>query len=257
MTRQLICTTAIGVMLLGPFTAAAPGQGRQSTPFDSAQGRPATPRAAAPIDLTGTWVSVVTEDWRWRMRTPPKGDFTSLPLTEAAITVANAWDPARDAAAGEQCRGYGAPALMRLPGRIRVGWENDTSLKVETEAGTQTRLFHFTRPEPAGKPGWQGTSVATWEAPGRGGAPRGGSLRVTTTNLRPGYLRKNGVPYSTNARLTEYYTVITDATTKDTWLIVTTMVEDPEYLSVPRFVTSSHFKKADGSVWMPTPCKAD
>jgi hypothetical protein len=258
MTRQLVCATAIGVMSLALFTAAAPGQGRQGTPFDSAQGRPATPRAAAPIDLTGTWVSVVTEDWRWRMRTPPKGDFTSLPLTEAAITVANAWDPARDAAAGEQCRGYGAPAVMRLPGRIRVGWENDTTLNVETEAGTQTRLFRFTRPEPAGKPGWQGTSVASWEAPGRrGGAPRGGSLRVTTTNLRPGYLRKNGVPYSAHARLTEYYTVITDATTKDTWLIVTTMVEDPQYLSVPRFVTSSHFKKADGSVWKPTPCKAD
>lgn len=257
MTRPLVCTASIAVLLLGPFTAAAPAQGRQGGPLDSTRGGPVSPRAAAPIDLTGTWVSVVTEDWRWRMRTPPKGDVASLPLTDAAIKVANAWDPARDAAAGDQCRGYGAPAVMRLPGRIRVSWDNDTTLKVETEAGTQTRLFHFTRPEPPGKPAWQGTSVASWEGTGRrGGAPRGGSLRVTTTNLRPGYLRKNGVPYSASARLTEYYNLITDATTKDTWLVVTTMVEDPQYLSVPRFVTSSHFKKADASVWMPSPCEA-
>jgi hypothetical protein len=228
------------------------GQGR------GRQGGSPSSRAAAPIDLTGMWVSVVTEDWRWRMRTPPKGDLASLPLTEAAIKAANAWDPARDTAAGEQCRGYGAPAVMRLPGRIRISWENDNTLEIETEAGAQTRLFHFTRPEVPGKPTWQGTSVANWETAGRrGGGARAGSLRVVTNNLRPGYLRKNGVPYSANAQLTEYYNVVTDDTTKDTWLIVTTMVEDPQYLSVPRFVTSSHFKRVDAAGWMPTPCQAE
>lgn len=228
------------------------GQGR------GRQGGPPSPRAAAPIDLTGTWVSVVTEDWRWRMRTPPKGDLASLPLTEAAVKVANAWDPARDTAAGEQCRGYGAPAVMRLPGRVRVSWETDTTLKIETEAGTQTRFFHFARPDAPGKPTWQGTSSANWEMAGRrGGAARAGSLRVVTTNLRPGYLRKNGVPYSANAQLTEHYNVVTDDTTKDTWLVVTTMVEDPQYLTVPQYVTSSHFKKVDAAAWMPTPCQAE
>lgn len=254
-TRLGSVLAAIGLLLVltGPAAWAQAGAGR------GRQGGPATPRAAAPVDLTGTWVSVVTEDWRWRMRTPPKGDFASLPLTEAAIKAANAWDPARDAAAGEQCRGYGAPAVMRLPGRIRVAWEGDSTLKVETEAGTQTRLFHFTRPESPGKPGWQGISVASWEAAGgrRGGAPRGGALRVVTGHLRPGYLRKNGVPYSANAQLTEYYNVVADETTQDTWLIVTAMVEDAQYLSVPRFVTSSHFKKVDAAVWMPTPCEAE
>jgi hypothetical protein len=222
------------------------------------QGDPASPRAAAPIDLTGTWVSVVTEDWRWRMRTPPKGDFASLPLTDAAVKLANAWDPARDAAAGEQCRGYGAPAIMRLPGRIRIGWENDATLKVDTEAGTQTRRFYFVRPSQSGAASWQGTSIASWQmAGGRGGgSPRGGSLRVVTANLRPGYLRKNGVPYSADAQVTEFYNVVTDATSGDTWLFVTTMVEDPQYLSAPRYVTSSHFKKADGTTWNPTPCEA-
>jgi hypothetical protein len=223
------------------------------------QGVTATARGAAPVDLTGMWVSVVTEDWRWRMRTPPKGDYASLPLTAAARKVADGWDPAKDTAAGEQCRAYGAAAIMRVPGRVRIGWRNDTTLRVETEAGTQTRLFAF-GPVEKGAPSWQGTSAANWQPAGGGrrggGAPRGGSLRVVTTNLRPGYLRKNGVPYSANARVTEFFNR-TSEPNGDSWLIVTTMVEDPEYLNT-RFVTSSHFKKVpDGLAWRPTPCTAD
>jgi hypothetical protein len=204
------------------------------------------------------WVSIVTEDWRWRMRTPPKGDYASLPLTDAAIKVANSWDPARDAAAGEQCRPFGGAAIMRVPGRIRVSWNDDTTLKVETEAGTQTRSFVFGAPQ-AGEPSWQGVSVASWQVAGGGGRrgggpPRGGSLRVVTTNLKPGYLRRNGVPYSANARVTEYFNRVNEEN-GDSWLIVTTIVEDPQYLNA-RFVTSSHFKKApDDSPWRPTPCE--
>jgi hypothetical protein len=247
---RLAAAAVCAVLLVPPVVAGAQGrQGRGG----------ASPRAAAPVDLVGTWVSVVTEDWRWRMRTPPKGDVASLPLTDAAIKAATAWDPARDAAAGEQCRGYGAPAIMRLPGRIRISWQNETALRVETEAGTQTRLFSFGSASPPGPPSWQGTSIASWQFAGsrRGGAaPRGGSLRVVTTNLRSGYLRKNGVPYSSGAQLTEFYNVFSDETTNDTWLVVTTMVEDAQYLSVPRYVTSSHFKKVDGTDWTPTPCDA-
>ena len=246
--RRCAVAWLIALVLLSP--RAGHPQGRQGA---------VSARAAAPIDLTGTWTSVVTEDWRWRMRTPPKGDYASLPLTEAAVKTATAWDPDRDAAAGEQCRGYGAPAVMRLPGRIRIAWENDATLRVDTEAGTQTRRFQFGGSAAAGAPSWQGSSVAVWEPAGgrRGrGAATGGSLRVVTRNLRPGYLRKNGVPYSTDVVLTEHYNVITDDTTNDTWLIVTTMVEDPQYLSVPRYVTSSHFKKVAAGAWTPAPCQA-
>ena len=226
------------------------------------RGAPATPRAAAPVDITGLWVSVVTEDWRWRMRTPPKGDYASVPLNAAATKVADSWDPAQDTAAGEQCRPYGAAAIMRMPGRVRISWNDDNTLKVETEAGAQTRLLQFSAPAQAAAPSWQGTSVANWQMAGGGGnrrgggpPPRGGSLRVVTTNMRPGYLRKNGVPYSANARLTEYINRTTEPN-GDSWLIVTTLVEDPQFLT-SRFVTSSHFKKvADGSAWTPTPCSA-
>ena len=232
-------------------------------------GAPPTARAGAVVDLTGVWVSVVTEDWRWRMRTPPPKDYASLPLTPSAVKIADAWSPAMDIAAGEQCRGYGAAAVMRLPGRVRIGWESDATLTVETEAGTQTRRFNFLSPAdaaakvdaaPREKPSWQGISVANWQPAGggagrRGGSAvtRGGSLRVITTNLRPGYLRRNGVPYGPNARVTEYYNR-TNEPNGDSWLVVTTIVEDADNLTA-RFVTSSHFKKVpDDSPWSPEPC---
>lgn len=261
---------ALAAALLVAAAVGLSAQGRQGAPpappFGVAQGAPSDSRgarAAAPVDVTGLWVSVVTEDWRWRMRTPPKGDYASLPLTPAATKVADAWDPAKDTVAGEQCRAYGAAAIMRVPGRVRISWENDTTLKIETEAGTQTRILNFTAPAQRVEPTWQGTSVANWQVAGGGGgrrggaaAPaRGGSLRVITTNMRPGYLRKNGVPYSANARLTEYINRVNEAN-GDSWLIVTTLVEDPQYLNA-RFVTSTHFKKVpDASAWSPTPCSA-
>ena len=244
----------VGGWELGVGSSPAAAQGR-----GGGGGAAASARANAAVDLTGTWVSLVTEDWRWRMRTPPKGDYASLPLTPAATKVADAWDPARDTAAGEQCRGYGAPAIMRLPGRIRIGWENDTTLKVETEAGTQTRRFHFGQPPAQATPDWQGVSAAAWIGGGGGrrggGAPRAGALRVVTTKARPGYVRKNGVPYSADARVTEHFHRI-DHADGDSWLVVTTLLEDPQYFNT-HFQVSSHFKKVpDGSGWDPKPCEA-
>jgi hypothetical protein len=250
------------------FSACLPfGMRAQAPPAARA---PASPKDAAPIDLTGYWVSIVTEDWRYRMLTPAKGDYSSVPLNPAGRKLADAWDPAKDEQAGNQCKAYGAPAIMRIPGRVHVSWDNATTLKVETDAGTQARLFHFGS-ESAKKPdpSWQGYSSALWQptgggrtfAPGGPGALRqleggeGGSLKVITTSLREGYLRKNGVPYSSNATVTEYYSRADEAN-GDSWLIVTTVVTDPTYLNVP-FLTSTHFKKqADAKGWDPSPCSA-
>jgi hypothetical protein len=224
-------------------------------------GPPATPRAAAPFDLSGNWVSVVTEDWRWRMVIPKKGDYTGVPLNPEGRKVADTWDPSKMAADG--CKPYGAPALMRVPGRLRVAWENDTTLKIETDAGQQTRLLRFgaNLPVPAAR-SWQGHSVAEWQRiiqPGGQGvslqqaAPRVGALKVITTSVRAGFLRKNGVPYSENTVMTEYFDRLS-AYGADL-LTVLTILEDPQYLNQP-FVTSTHFKReADASKWMPTPCE--
>jgi hypothetical protein len=220
---------------------------------------PPSPKDAAPIDLSGNWVSIVSEDWRWRMVTPAKGDYASIPLTPAAQKIADSWDPAKDEQAGEQCRSYGAAAIMRVPGRLRVSWQDDNTLKVETDAGMQTRLLHFGLWKPdQGPPGWQGDSVASWETPrvarGANNPPKFGNLKIVTTRMRPGYLRKNGVPYSADAKVTEYWDLHKDAS--GDWLVVTTMVDDPLYLQM-QFVTTSNFKREqDGSKWDSTPCSA-
>jgi hypothetical protein len=220
------------------------------------RGAPPAPREAAAIDLTGYWVSVVTEDWKTRMVTPKKGFYTGLPLNAEGRRVADTWDPAKDEAAGEQCRSYGAANIMRVPGRLHITWENDNTLRIDTDAGTQTRLFHFGGgTQAAGERSWQGYSVAEWQfGPERRGG-RGGSLRVTTSNLRPGYVRKNGAPYSQNAIVTEYYDVNT-LPNGDQFLTVTTKVDDPAYFTRP-YLTSTDFKKLpDASGWNPIPCSA-
>jgi hypothetical protein len=244
-----VVAAAAMLTLAVPFQGQGQGKGKGKQASQS-------PKQAAAIDLTGNWVSVVTEDWRFRMVTPPKGEFGGVPLNAEGRRVANAWDPAKDEAAGEQCRAYGAAAVMRVPGRLRIGWDNDTTLRIETEAGSQTRLFRFGGQASAGEPSWQGNSVAEWEfaAPAKG-QPRTGNLKVVTTGLRPGYLRKNGVPHSANALVAEYYDRHT-APNGDSWLVVTTEVKDPQYLTTP-FITSTHFKKLpDNSPWKPEPCSA-
>jgi hypothetical protein len=242
------------------------------------------------------------------MKVPDKGDVSSIPFTndQAKRAVLQAWDPAKDEAEGNQCKAYGAAAIMRVPTRVHISWDSDNVLKVETDAGMQTRLFRFGAPAeaPAGERTWQGASVAEWEpipaaggrggrgggggglaggfpgGPGGGGLPGGpgaggnglaappavndapppsgpalrGDLKVVTANLKPGYLRKNGVPYGDKTTVTEYFNR-TPETYGITYMVVTTVVEDPEYLTGP-FITSSHFKKLPdtNNGWDPQPC---
>jgi hypothetical protein len=219
------------------------------------RGGPALPvgsaRDAAVIDLTGYWVSAVTEDWKFRMVTPNPGEYGGIPLSAEGRRVANTWDPAADEARGEACKSYAAPAIMRVPGRLHVTWQDGDTLSIETDAGTQTRLFRFgAQPSPTGAPTWQGHSVAEWQRSAAGG----GTMRVVTTGLRAGYVRKNGVPYSENAVLTEYYD-LHGAPNGDSWLVITTIVEDSMFNGP--FVTSTNFKKLpDDMGWNPTQCSA-
>jgi len=220
-------------------------------------------QAGAGEDLTGYWVSLVTEDWRWRMMTPPKGDYPSIPLNAEGKRVADAWDPSKETA-DDRCKAYGAGNIMRVPTRLHITWDNENMLKVETDAGQQTRRFSFgQRPAiasaSASDGGLQGVSVSTWEYAGGRGPREGGpvpkaQLKVVTTGMRPGYLQRNGVPYSGNASVTEYFSR-DDESNGDAYLIVTTIVEDPQYLNT-RYARSSHFKReADGSKWKPSPCE--
>jgi len=240
-------TSIVALILAGLAQTPASAQGRGG-------GAPPSARASAPIDLTGYWVAVVNEDWRYRMVTPAQGDYQGVPLTPAARKIADSWDPAKEAASGDLCKAYGAPAILRVPGRLHITWQDDTTLKLETDAGQQTRLFHFGNwKSPGGPKTLQGDSVAEWEGGGRGATD--GSMKVTTTNLKAGFLRKNGVPYSENTSVTEYYEVVAQPDGSPL-LMVTISTTDPEYLRTP-FVISSQFKKEPNEAkWKPSACSA-
>jgi len=218
---------------------------------------PAAARTAAPVDLTGYWVSIVTEDWIERMApdSPPSG------------VIRGGRGGGRGAApppAGEQCRVYAAGGSMRVPGRLNITWADDNTLKVDMDAGTQTRLFRFGAPAlAAGTPkSLQGYSVATWEAGGggrgggRGGgggapaAPRWGSLNVVTTNMSGGYLLSSRQAYSENAVLTEYFTKHSDFGVE--YLTVTAQLVDG---GQTRIVSSTFKKEPNGSKFSPSGCE--
>jgi hypothetical protein len=267
------------------------GQGRGGAP-------PQTARQAAPVDLTGTWVSIVSEDWRWRMVTPPKGDVSSIPVNGEARKVAASWNLETDNSSGNQCKAFGIGGIIRQPGRLRISWQDDQTLKLEFDAGTQTRVLNFdrTKTAPAEKT-WQGFSLAQWEGAGvgrgtgladgrpdprvtggglldrgvpgggggglRGGPPprqqaqieRGGDLRIVTTNFREGYLRKNGVPYSEQASITEYFHRLPTHPNGDSWLHVITIIEDPKYLAQPFYTSTSFRLEPNDAKFKPSGCE--
>ena len=163
--------TASAALLLG----AALGLGAQAPQQPAAP--PPTPKAAAPIDLTGYWVSVVTEDWRWRMIVPPKGDYTSVPLNPAGPESSGRLGSHRIASDG--CKPFGAAAIMRVPGRVHITWDSDTVLKIETDAGRRRDSSSSTNrrnrrlsargratPLPSGKP-WAGGAADAAPPPHR------------------------------------------------------------------------------------------
>ncbi|HEY1240220.1 MAG TPA: hypothetical protein VGF16_06665 [Bryobacteraceae bacterium] len=245
----------VALALAAPLMVQAQGRGGPAGP-------PRSGKAAAPIDITGYWVSMIVDEWRFRVD-PQKGDILYLPLNPAARQVAAAWDPAKDEADGNQCKAYGAVGVMQRPGRLHITWQDENTLKVEADSGTQTRILHFGMGEaPGGEPSWQGYSVASWQVPGVGRGrgsipvpPRNGTLKVMTSKLRAGYIRKNGVPYSDKATLTEEINLLAGAQS-DSYIIDTAMLNDPTYLTQP-FVRSYQFKKQpDASGWEPTPCYA-
>jgi hypothetical protein len=231
------------------------GGGQRGGPGGPPPG-PQNAKTAAPVDLTGYWVSIVTEDWIERMSpdSPPSGTGGARGLTRGAAPA-----PPPN---GEQCRVYGAGGSMRVPTRLHITWSDDNTLKVEMDAGTQTRLLHFGQNTPIpNEKTLQGYSIAAWETGARGGgrggfggpapaAPRWGSLNVTTTNMTSGYLLSSRSAYSDNAVLTEYFSRHSDF--GQDYVTVTAQLQDGPQTRV----TSSTFKREpDGSKFSPGPCE--
>lgn len=262
-----------------------------------------TAKSMAPIDLTGYWTAVVTEDWHIRMLPPVKGDFGAgvagtienpgvgfigagpnpsdrgnIPYNIPGAQAAMKWDPAKDEAEGNACKAYGAPGIMRQATHLRISWQDDNTLKIEADAGTQTRLVHFSPPvtegrldysnatlyparppklePPAGtEPSAQGYSMAQWTIMGGAGTviERGGNLKVVTSRLKPGYYWRNGMPYTANISMTEYFRTM-ELPDGSRWIRYTQIADDPEYLTQPWVVNYAFKKLPDGSKWNPSPC---
>jgi len=248
---RLVCVA--GVMCV--TGASVTGVAQRGAAPAGAAAPAASASSAAPFDLTGYWVSIVSDEWRYRMLTPPKGSVDFVPVTDEGRRVTQAWDPARDRANGDQCKAYGPAGVMRLPSRLHITWQDPSTLRIDIDTGTQTRLLRFQAASFSNvPPSLQGFSAARWvpTGPPQAGGEAAGQLQVVTTRMRPGYIRKNGVPYSANARLTEYFVVLEAGAT---YLAVTTMVEDPQYLAQPWVRTSQFRKQPDGAGWNPTPCE--
>jgi hypothetical protein len=247
----LLAATALLVAALVSAGVAAQPPGAADT---------RSPRERALFDLTGQWVAVVTEDWRWRMVTPQIGDTASVPLNPRGRTAAAEWSLERDRAEGSLCKAFGLPGLMRQPTRVRIDWEDDDTLELQFDAGRQVRKLEFA-PVAVAAPSLQGHSEARWfrQTQSRGvfGArtpPGGGTLVVRTTQLTEGYLRPNGVPYSAGATVKEYFTTFTLPGDGGTWLVVTMVVDDPQYLTTEMLVSSQFKKETSRGGWNPRPC---
>lgn len=268
-------------LVMSALSTSATAQSASSPPNSAAPLGGLTAKDFAQYDITGYWVSVVTEDWIYRMAVPPKGDWGGIPLNEAGRKIALEWKPMSKDSVSDACDAYGAPAIVRRPGRIHIQWKDTNTLELHFEAGNQTRLLHFAsflfgygfgtsappdsllrfRP-PDEASTLQGHSVAAWAKDAQTSgisalagtdwqdpplADDGGSLFVITTHLSGGLLLGNGVPYSEDATLTEHFDELTDPDGNQ-WLIVTSIVDDPKYLNAP-YVTSTNFKReVDGAV---------
>ena len=230
-----------------PPGAAGRGRGGPRRPA----GRRPTAARRRRSTSRGYWVSLVTDDWRYRMLTPPKGNADYMPVNAEARRVMDEWDPAKDEAGGEACRGYGAGGVMRLPGRLHITWENDNTLKMDIDAGTQTRRFVFgAAPRRAAEPSWQGSPRRRAGCfPGRRGR---GAERPPRSARRDDDAPASGLPAEERhplQRQRTYHRVLRAPRRDEAqeYLAVTTMVDDPQYLALPYIKTYEYKKQPDAS----------
>src|SRR5580692_4127248 len=146
---------SLSATMLAAFLTAMAASGLAQQPAPAAQ-PPRTAKSVAPIDVTGYWMSMIVDEWRFRV-TPQKGDIPYMPLNAEARKVAQAWDPARDEAEGKACKAYGAVGITQRPGRMHIAWTDDGTLKMDFDTGTQSRILHFSKaPSDKGPASWQG-----------------------------------------------------------------------------------------------------
>jgi glyoxylase-like metal-dependent hydrolase (beta-lactamase superfamily II) len=206
--------------------------------------------ASAQVALSGTWIPYRThEDEQDRGPGPDLGDYLGLPINNAARLFADSWDASRLTLQEHQCRVHVAPYIFHGPLNLRIWEERDpetqqtVAIKQYISTYEQTRTIWMDgRPHPSefAPHTFMGFSTGRWE---------GGRLVVTTTHLKQGWLRRNGVPESDQTTMVEQFI------RHDKYLTHVAMISDPVYLAEP-MVRSTDFSIAaeDTASWL-WPCE--
>lgn len=204
--------------------------------------------AAAQVDIAGEWVSEFSEDRVERIPGPDVGDYAGLPLNDAARLKADTWQASVQTLPERQCIPHPSPYSLRGPTNLRISADVDpvtqetVSYTIYGTFGRATRLVWMDgrpRPSPLAPHTWAGFSTGRWE---------GSRLRIDTTHIKLGYLRRNGVPHSDLATMTEYLWVRGDR------LQISSIVDDPVYLSEP-LVRTTDFVRNPTQHGVATPCE--
>jgi hypothetical protein len=203
--------------------------------------------AFAQMDLVGEWAPQFHEDQPERLGGPAVGDYAGLPINDAASMMADTWSADILAVPEHQCKPHPADYSPRGPANLRIWKEVDTAtqqvIALRTHISWQAperAIWMDGRPHPDefAPHTWQGFSTGTWEGP---------ILKVVTTHLKKGWIRRNGVPRSDKAELTEYFYRHGD------YLTWTVIINDPVYLTEP-MIRTSDFRIAPTQNIGPYPC---
>jgi hypothetical protein len=195
--------------------------------------------AFAQMDLAGEWSPQFHEEQPERLGGPPIGDYAGLPINDAARFMANSWDASILSVPEHQCKPHPADYSPRGPANMRLWKEVDpltgelTAFRTHIQWQAPERWIFMdgrSRPDEYAAHTWQGFSIGSWEGP---------VLKVVTTHLKKGWIRRNGVPRSDQAELTEYFYRHGDFLT---WTVI---VNDPVYLTEP-MIRTTDFR------WAPT-----
>jgi hypothetical protein len=195
----------------------------------------------ADADLTGYWDNIIQEDFGYRLAGPAVGDYSGLPINDAAKAIADNWDPEDGYKPENQCKMHGAAYIMRSPIRFFLEYEDEVtiSIKIELEMGRERKIYLDGRPA-EGPPTEMGHSVGVWN---------GDMLTVTTTNMTEKYIRRNGVPNSEQAVMTEHFI------RHDNYITLISIIEDPVYLTEPLIRSVSYRKRDDEFKWVRYDCE--
>src|SRR5262245_39058038 len=194
--------------------------------------------ARAQVDFSGVWQPLYQEDFPERLAGPDLRDYAGLPINDSARQFADSWDPARITLPEEQCRVHVSPYIYRGPTMLRIWEEKDpqtqqlVAIKHYISTYEQTRTIYMDgRPHPGPNAAhtWMGFSTGHYD---------GDMLIVETTHLKQGWVRRNGLPMSDQATMTEYY-----ARNGDMFTQVVVLV-DPVYLTEPLVKSQEFYRSA-------------